>query len=491
MMPEKISENIYEIPRDIKVARIGSEIKKFEMNVPAHIYANDYLMELMKRDKTLDQLANMACLPGIYKHAIALSDAHQGYGYCIGGVTATDQEEGAVCPGGVGYDVNCGVRLLRTNLDFADINPIVPQIMENLFTDVPSGLGSKGRISLNYSQLDDILEQGLVWCVENGYGWDEDITFCEETGCVKGASSAKVSRKAKERGIKQVGSLGSGNHFLEVQRVDEIFDEEAAKVMGLTHVDQVTVMVHTGPRALGHQTCTDYLQLIEHANREKYHRELPDRELTCVLGKDPEAQEYLQAMAAAANYGFANRQLISHWVREAFAKGFGKSPEELDLDPIFDVAHNILKIEEHDIDGINRMVNVHRKGATRAFPPGHPDIPAKYQSIGQPVLIPGSMGTASYLCVGQPAAMELSFGSTAHGAGREMSRTKAKNKFRGRDIERSLAQRGISVKAASLVVVAEEAPGAYKDIDQVVQVSHDLGIVKKVVRLVPVGVTKG
>ncbi len=491
MLMKKIRENVFEIPQDIRVVRIGSEIKKFEMRVPAHIYANDSLLELMKRDKTLDQLANMACLPGIQKHAIALSDAHQGYGYCIGGVAATDREEGAISPGGVGYDVNCGVRLLRTNLDFKDVNNLMPRIMDHIFNIIPSGLGSKGKITINYSQLDDILEQGVHWAVENGYGWKEDTELCEESGCIKGAVANKVTKKAKDRGIHEVGSLGSGNHFLEVQRVQEIYDEHIAKVLGITHPNQITVMVHTGSRALGHQTCTDYLQIVEHANRDKYHIELPDRELVCVLGKYPEAQEYLKAMAAAANFGFANRQIITHWVREAFSKAMGKAPEELDLGQIFDVAHNILKIEEHTIDHVKKTLNVHRKGATRAFPPEHPSIPQKYQSIGQPVLIPGSMGTASYLCVGQPAAMELSFGSTAHGSGREMSRTKASNMYRGKEIQQALNQQGISVKAASFAVLAEEAPGAYKDIDQVVQVSHDLGIIKKIVRLVPVGVTKG
>lgn len=486
----KIADNIFEIARTKKMSRVEGQVKSFDMIVPARVYANDALLEKIKTDLTLDQLTNVACLPGTQKFAIALSDAHQGYGFPIGGVAATLEKEGVISPGGVGYDINCGVRLLSTTLKDTDVKPVMKQILNALFDNVPSGVGSSGTIgTITPKDLDDILENGVSWAIKRGYGWPEDAKNCEENGRLEGNAS-KVSGKAKSRGKSQIGSLGSGNHFLEVQRVAEIYDEKLAKVMGINEVNQVTVMIHTGSRGLGHQVCTDYLRTMEQAVR-KYNISLPDRELAYVPGNTPEARDYYEAMACAANFAWNNRQMINHWVRQSFSQVFKKKPEDMGMELIYDVCHNILKKEEHVVDGKKMMLNVHRKGATRAFPAGHPKVPDKYRSIGQPVLIPGSMGTASYLCVGQPKAMELSFGSTAHGAGRAMSREAAIRNYRGRTIANQLEQRGILVKAQTDTVIAEEAPGAYKSIDQVVQVSHDLGIVKKIVKLVPMGVTKG
>jgi tRNA-splicing ligase RtcB len=486
----KLDDNIYEIPPKTIMVRVHGEIRKFQMRVPAHIYANEYILGRIQQDRTLDQISNVACLPGIEKHAIALSDAHQGYGFCIGGVAGTDANTGMISPGGVGYDINCGVRLLRTNLSLNDVQKNLPNLLNSIFRNIPSGLGSKGKLNINYSDLDKILDHGLNWALENGYAVEEDLKHCEENGCLKNADSSLVSEKAKQRAINQVGSLGSGNHFLEIQKVDEIFNKDIAKKLGFDDKNQITVMIHTGSRALGHQVCTDSLRKIERAMK-KYNIEVPDRELACVPADTPEAQNYLSQMACAANFGFNNRQLITHWIRESFQDVFKKPFEELDLNLIYGVCHNILKIEEHEVDGKKMKLNIHRKGATRAFPPGHPEIPKDYKNIGQPALIPGTMGSASYICVGKPKAMDLSFGSTAHGSGRVMSRSKAKKKYWGEQIKKDLGNKGILIKAASMKVIAEEAPGAYKDIDQVVNVSHDLGIVEKVVRLVPVGVVKG
>ncbi|MFX1337662.1 MAG: RtcB family protein [Promethearchaeota archaeon] len=487
----RIDENIYEIKPKALMVRVHGEIKKFQMRVPAHIYANEYILGRIQQDRTLEQISNVACLPGIEKHAIALSDAHQGYGFCIGGVAGTDANSGMISPGGVGYDINCGVRLLRTNLFLKEIQQILPDLLNSIFRNIPSGLGSKGKLNINYSDLDNVLNNGLNWALEKGYAIEEDLTHCEENGCLKNADASLVSEKAKQRAIKQLGSLGSGNHFLEIQKIDEIFNKDIANKLGFYDTNQITVMVHTGSRALGHQVCTDSLRNIERAMK-KYNIEVPDRELACVPADTPEAQNYLNQMACAANFGFNNRQLITHWIRESFQKFFNKKDfDELDLHLIYGVCHNILKIEEHVVDGKKMKLNVHRKGATRAFPPGHSEIPRDYKDIGQPALIPGTMGSASYICVGKPKAMDLSFGSTAHGSGRLMSRSKAKKRYWGEQIKQDLSQKGILIKAASMQVIAEEAPGAYKDIDQVVNVSHDLGIVEKVVRLVPVGVVKG
>jgi tRNA-splicing ligase RtcB len=488
MNVNRVEENIYEISPKTLMTRIHGNIEKFQMRVPVKIYANNYILEKIKQDRTLDQIANVACLPGIQKHAIALSDAHQGYGFCIGGVAGTDAETGMISPGGVGYDINCGVRLLRSKLFFKDLKNILPSLLDKIFSNIPSGLGSKGKLNISYSDLDKVLNNGVNWALDNGYAFDEDLKHLEENGCLKNADASLVSQKAKQRAIKQLGSLGSGNHFLEIQKVDQIYNTATAKKLGITEKNQITVMVHTGSRALGHQVCTDSLRKIEQAMKQ-YKIKVPDRELACVPADSP--QNYLQQMACAANFGFTNRQLITHWLRESFQNAFRKDLDELDLHMIYGVCHNILKIEEHEVNGKKMKLNVHRKGATRAFPPKHPVLPQDYKDIGQPALIPGTMGSASYLCVGKPRAMDLSFGSTAHGSGRVMSRSKAIKKYWGTKIQEDLGKKGILVKSASMKVLAEESPGAYKDIDQVVQVSHDLGIVEKIVRLVPVGVVKG
>jgi len=490
MNVNKIDDNIYEIPPKTLMTRIKGNIEKFQMLVPVKIYANNYILEKIRGDRTLDQICNVACLPGIQKHAIALSDAHQGYGFCIGGVAGTDAESGMISPGGVGYDINCGVRLLRTNLFLKDIKGVLPNLLNKIFHNIPSGLGSKGKLNISYSDLNKVLNNGVNWAFEKDYAIEEDLKHLEENGCLKDADASLVSQRAKQRASKQLGSLGRGNHFLEIQKVDQIYNHEIAKQLEIFEKNQITVMIHTGSRALGHQVCTDSLRNIEQAMK-KYNIKVPDRELACVPADTPEAQNYLKQMACAANFGFTNRQLITHWIRESFQDIFKKDLDALDLHLIYGVCHNILKIEEHEIDGKKMKLNVHRKGATRAFPPEHPDLPSNYKSIGQPALIPGTMGSASYLCVGKKNAMDLSFGSTAHGSGRVMSRAKATKKYWGERVKNDLSKQGILVLAASMKVIAEEAPGAYKDIDQVVQVSHDLGIVEKVVRLVPVGVVKG
>lgn len=481
MKLNKIAENIYEIPENTQDC----------MNVPVRVYASQKLVEKMRQDKTFQQGTNAACLPGIYSHSIILPDGHQGYGFPIGGVAATDYEQGVISPGGVGYDINCGVRVLRTNLDEKDVRPKLGNLINKLFSDVPTGIGRSGKISLKgKSGVDEVLEDGAHWAVENGYGWDEDLLHQEAGGRLEIADASKVSGHAKERGMRQVGTLGSGNHFLEIQLVDQIYDEQAAKTMGITREGQVTVMIHSGSRGLGHQTCSDYIKVMTNAMR-KYNINLPDRELCSAPITSPEGQDYLAAMSAAANFAFANRQTMMHWARGAFSKILGSSPDDLDMHLIYDVAHNMGKVEEHDIEGKRRKVVVHRKGATRAFPPGHSEVPAKYRDIGQPVLIPGTMGTASYILIGDKRGMELSFGSTAHGAGRFMSRSRAKKQFFGKDVQKRLAGEGIIVKATKGIVIAEEAPGAYKDVDEVVRVSDEVGIATKAVRLRPIGVIKG
>ncbi len=477
----KVAENVYEIPKGEKQC----------MKVPVTIYASEALMNKMRQDATFEQGINVACLPGIYKRSIILPDGHQGYGFPIGGVAATDYETGVISPGGVGYDINCGVRVLRTNLDESDVRPRIRELIDQLFKDVPTGVGRTGKIMLHgASGVDEVLNGGARWAVDSGYGWEEDLEHTEAGGHLTIADASKVSSQAKARGKGQVGTLGSGNHFLEVQMVDEIYDEKTAKAMGITHVGQVTVMIHSGSRGLGHQVCSDYIKLMTQAMR-KYNVHVPDRELCSAPVTSDEGQAYLGAMSAAANFAWANRQAMMHWTREVFGRVFGASPEDLDMHLIYDVAHNIGKVEEHGIDGKRRKVLVHRKGATRAFPPGHPETPPKYKSIGQPVIIPGTMGTASYILVGNQRSMELSFGSTAHGAGRFMSRRKAVSKFHGREIQRQLAREGIIVKSPKAIGIAEEAPGAYKDVDEVVRVSDTVGIATKVVRLRPIGVIKG
>ncbi|MDH4212863.1 MAG: RtcB family protein [Candidatus Thorarchaeota archaeon] len=478
---KKVAENIYEIPKGTQPC----------MRVPVRIYASEDLVKKMKQDATFTQATNAACIPGIYTHSIVLPDGHQGYGFPIGGVAATDYENGVISPGGVGYDINCGVRVLRTNLDEKDVRPKIRQLIDQLFADVPTGVGKQGKINLqSHKGVDEVLSGGARWAVEEGYGWEDDLENQEANGRLDIANPADVPGTAKERGLKQSGTLGSGNHFLEIQLVDEIYNEQAAKVMGITRKGQVMVMIHSGSRGLGHQVCSEFIRVMTQAMR-KYKIDLPDRELCSAPTTSPEGQAYLGAMSAAANYAFANRQAMMHWTREAFSKIMGQSPEDLDMGLIYDVAHNMGKVEEHEIQGKRTKVVVHRKGATRAFPPGHPDIPSKYRNIGQPVIIPGTMGTASYILLGNQRSMDLSFGSTAHGAGRFLSRTQAKRKFFGKEVQDQLATEGIIVKATQGVVIAEEAPGAYKDVDEVVRVSDSVGIATMAVRLRPIGVIKG
>jgi len=477
---QSVAPHIWEIPRSYHPG----------MRVPGRIYADESLLDKMKTDLTAQQCANVAHLPGIYKWSITLPDGHEGYGFPIGGVAATDYDEGAISPGGVGYDINCGVRLLKTNLDEKEVRGKLAAILETLFNYIPSGLGSKGKIRVTPNELDRVVSDGVDWAVAKGYGWVEDGGHCEENGCMESSDPSKVSSTAKNRGCTQLGSLGSGNHFLEIETVDRIFNPEIAKRFGVEREGQILVLIHTGSRGFGHQVCSDYLRVMEHAVH-KYNIKLPDRELACAPSKSNEAQEYFAAMSAACNFAWANRQMITHWTRQAFEKILGKSADSMDMRLIYDVAHNIAKIEEHSIDGQRAKVFVHRKGATRAFPPDHHELPGDYKAVGQPVLIPGSMGTSSWILVGTPRAAELSFSSTAHGAGRYMSRSAAKRKYWGNDVKRGLEQRGILVRAASMAVISEEAPGAYKDVDRVAEVSHQLGIATKVARLTPIGCTKG
>lgn len=459
------------------------------MRVPSIIYADDFLIEKMKQDMTLVQAANVACLHGIQKYSLVMPDGHQGYGFPIGGVAAMAiDENGVISPGGVGYDINCGVRLIRTDLTINEVKPIIKQLVDALFYNVPSGLGSTGKVRLSVNELDRVLEEGVQWAVSKGYGWADDPEYLEERGSWSLADASKVSHRAKRRGSAQLGTLGSGNHFLEVQVVDKVFDEKLAKAMGLFE-GQITVMIHTGSRGLGHQVASDYLQIMERAMR-KYGTIPPDRELASVPFNTPEAQDYIKAMAAAANFAWTNRQLITHWTREAFKKVLKRDPDQLGMRIVYDVAHNIAKLEEHIVDGKRRKLIVHRKGATRAFPPGHPEIPAAYREIGQPVLIPGSMGTASYVLAGTTEGWK-SWYTAPHGAGRWMSRAAAKRTKHYSEVLRELQIKGIYIRASNRATVVEEMPEAYKDVDRVAKVAHEVGIGKLVARLRPLGVTKG
>jgi tRNA-splicing ligase RtcB len=460
------------------------------MRVPVTIYANEELLSKMLSDRTIQQAMNVATLPGVQKHVVVLPDGHEGYGFPVGGVAAMSVDDGVISPGGVGYDINCGVRLIRTNLDEKDVRPKLKDLVNELFRAVPSGVGSEGVVKLSNAELDEVLTEGVYWAIRNGYGWEEDAEVCEENGKMNGADPSKVSNMARKRGAPQLGTLGSGNHFLEVQRVDKIYDHEAAKAMGIDHEGQITVLIHCGSRGLGHQICSDYLRVSESALK-KYGITLPDRELACVPNSSPEGEAYRKAMYSALNFAWSNRQMITHWTRKAFEKVFNMSESDLGMHLVYDVAHNIAKVEEHKIDGSLKQVVVHRKGATRAFPANRPELPEKYRSLGQPVLIPGSMGTASWILLGNARSMELTFGSTAHGAGRTMSRAAAKRSYTAQEVQKRLEVRGIYIKALTKEGVVEETPEAYKDVDAVADVSHKVGIATKVARLVPIGVIKG
>ncbi len=454
------------------------------------IYASEEMMGPIIRDNVLDQVANVATLPGIVGDSLAMPDIHFGYGFPIGGVAATDMEDGVVSPGGVGYDINCGVRLLRTDLDASDVEGNVRDLVDTMFANVPSGLGSKGKLRLSDRELDEVMTEGVEWAVREGYGWEKDLDHTEDGGSMPGALTEHISDRARKRGKPQLGTLGAGNHFLEIQKVDRIFEPETAKAFGIEREGQITVMIHTGSRGFGHQVCSDHLRVMETAVKQ-YGIKLPDRQLACVPVDSPEGEGYIGAMAAAANFAWTNRQMIMHWVRESFSDVLGPSPEDLGMDLVYDLAHNIAKKEEHQVEGQRRRLLVHRKGATRAFPAGRPELSADYAEVGQPVIIPGDMGSASYLLVGTQQAMDDTWGSTCHGAGRRMSRTKSVKTFRAERIVKDLGNRGIYVRGESMKVLAEEAPDAYKDIDQVVDVTHRGGISKKVARLVPMGVMKG
>lgn len=470
-----------------KLNSYSYEIKKEgKMNVPVTVFASEKLFKKLQEDNSLQQGINVANLPGIQGRSLMMPDAHYGYGFSIGGVAAFDENEGIISPGGIGFDINCGVRVLTTPLKKKDVEPRIKELLDSLFKNVPSGVGSESKIRLEDNQLRDVLKNGAHWAAQNGYGNEDDLKHCESGGRLESADPDLVSPRAKKRGRKQLGTLGAGNHFLEIQVVDEVFDKDVAKVFGIKEPGQIVVMIHTGSRGLGHQVCSDYLRKMEDTYPEII-SQLPEKDLIYAPLKSKLAKEYFNAMCAAANFAWANRHIIGHYVRKSFKEIF----DTRELKTVYDVAHNIAKVEEHEINGKMKRVYVHRKGATRAFPPGSPEIPEDYRKVGQPILIPGSMGTASYILVGTKEAMKESFGSTAHGAGRMMSRFAAKNEFNGDQIKKDLEKKGIYIRAASVKGVVEEAPQAYKDVDEVVKVSHKAGIGKLVVRLKPLGVVKG
>lgn len=474
---KKINENLFEIP---------SSFRK-DMRVPALVFTNEKMIEDISQDRSFLQIVNVATLPGIVKAAISMPDIHEGYGFPIGGVAAIAiDQDGVISPGGVGYDINCGIRLLVSDITVYELGELKEKLAEEIFKAVPSGVGRGGKFMLNLLELDKVLIGGAKRMVELGYGSEMDLEYCEENGSMLGADSDKVSERAKNRGKDQIGTLGSGNHFLEIQKVDEVFDYNVAKVFGL-HKDIVAIMIHCGSRGLGHQTCTDYVRKIL-PRLQDFKIELPDKELACAPFNSREGQDYFSAMAASANFAWANRHMIAHLVRKVWEQVVGKSSQ---LKAVYDVAHNIAKCEVHEVDGQNRQLLVHRKGATRAFGPGRTEIPKKYQEVGQPVLIPGTMGTASYVLLGTSEGMQLAFGSSCHGAGRRMSRSKAKRTVRGSELRKKLERQGIKIYCDSDPGLAEEAPLAYKDVDNVVEVVDRAKIAKKIVRLKPLAVIKG
>ena len=477
---EKVDDYRWLIPKSYKAG----------MRVPGLIFTSEEMLKHIMDEQALEQVVNVAFLPGIVGHSLAMPDIHWGYGFPIGGVAAMRMSDGVVSPGGVGFDINCGVRALRTNLTEDEVRPRIKEIVDALYKNVPSGLGSEGKIRLRGGEIDEVLAKGSRWAVEHGYGRREDLEVTEENGEMAGADPAVVSKRAKERGAPQLGTLGSGNHFLEVAVVDQIYDESIAGDMGINGKGQVMLLVHCGSRGLGHQIAGDYIGEMV-AVMKKYGIDVPDRQLACAPLDSSEGRNYLAAMKCAANYAWANRQCIAHWVREAFCKVMDKSEAEAGLELIYDVAHNIAKIEEHEVDGKRVKLCIHRKGATRAFPAGHKEVPQKYAGIGQPVFIPGDMGRFSYFMVGTEQAMKESFGSTCHGAGRMKSRAAAKRDLRGEDVLRELRSRGITVRAGSYKGLAEESSEAYKDVSEVVGVAHNAGISRKVARTRPIGVIKG
>ncbi len=478
---ERVSEAVWELPASFKPG----------MRVPARIYGTEKLIGEMD-DAVYDQVTNVATLPGIVKYALCMPDGHFGYGFPIGGVAAMDVGEGGVIsPGGIGFDINCGMRLVRTNLTYDEVRPRLRELTDKLFAAVPAGVGSTGFLKLSRQEFRKVVEEGARWCVERGYGWNEDLELTEDNGCTPGADASAVSERAVDRGFNQIGTLGSGNHYLEIQVVHEanIFDRDLAKAFGLTE-GQVVVMYHCGSRGFGHQVATDYLRLFLSVMESKYGIRILDRELACAPYDSPEGRDYFAAMNCALNMSFANRQMILHRIREVFSDVFGRPAERLAINMVYDVAHNTAKLERLLVDGRERSLLVHRKGATRAFAPGMTGIPERYKKIGQPVIIGGSMETGSYLLVGAAGGSETFF-STPHGSGRTMSRTKARKLWHGKELQRQLEERGIYVRTASWSGLAEEAGGAYKNIDEVTEASDLAGISRRVVRLVPIGNVKG
>lgn len=481
MEAKKIAEGIWEIPRTAKEG----------MLVPARIYATDELFKEMDQG-VFEQVTNVACLPGVQKYVLCMPDGHWGYGFPIGGVAAMDTKTGVISPGGIGFDINCGMRMLRTTLTEPEVKPRLRELVDRLFQTVPSGVGTKGFLRLNEAEFREVMVQGAQEMIRRGFGWPEDAERIENLGRIPGADPAKVSAKATSRGIHQLGTLGSGNHYLEIQVVypGSIYDPDVARALGIDRELQVVVMFHCGSRGFGHQVATDYLETFGPAMK-RYGISVRDRELACAPFASPEGQDYFKAMVCAANSAFANRQVITHRVREVFSDVFKRDARDLGLEIIYDVCHNIAKVERHRVNGEERELVIHRKGATRSFPPGHPELAERYRAIGQPVIIGGSMETGSYLLIGTAKAMEYSFGSTAHGSGRTMSRTAAKKKVHGRDLLQRMERQGIYVRTASFAGLAEEAGMAYKDISAVVDAVDTLGISKKVVRLQPIGNIKG
>lgn len=455
------------------------------MRIDGLVYADAELLKQIETDQTKEQIANVATLPGLVGKSLAMPDAHQGYGFCIGGVAAAGLDDGIVSAGGVGFDINCGVRLLVVHAEPDDVRSKLDGLLNQLFRDVPCGAGRKGSVDLGGKDLDAVLTEGACWAVHRSYGHENDLARIEEFGRLPGADPQKVSKRAKERGHQQLGTLGSGNHFIEIQAVEDVFDEDTARVFGI-HKGQIAVLIHSGSRGLGHQVCTDYLDLMDD-NMKRYGINVVDRQLACVPISSREGEDYLAAMAAAANFAFANRQMMTHWVREAFRRVIGTDDVRL----VYDVCHNIAKKEDHCVDGRSRTVLVHRKGATRAFPRGHAVLPSDLREVGQPVLIPGSMGTESYVLVGTERAMAETFGSSCHGAGRAMSRTKARSRTSAEDLLGDMKRKGILVRGQSRSGLTEEMPDAYKDVSRVVDVVHGAGIARKVARLVPLAVMKG
>ncbi len=477
MTVNRITDEVWEIPVSAKPG----------MLVPARIYATELILTAMDSG-VFEQVTNVACLPGIRRYALCMPDGHWGYGFPIGGVAAFDPQEGVISPGGVGYDINCGMRLIRTDLTLADVKPRLDELMTELFRKVPAGVGSKGFVRMNRQEFDDMLRKGARWCIERGYGWRQDLERIEERGCIPGSDPSKISNQAVQRGINQLGTLGSGNHYLEVQVAsnDRIFDPAIAAKLGITGRDQIVVMVHCGSRGFGHQVASDYLKVFEKAMK-RYGIAVKDQQLACAPFRSPEGQDYFAAMNCAANSAFANRQVITHQIREAFASVFGKPAEAIGMEIVYDVAHNIAKVERYEEGDLV----VHRKGSTRAFGPGRPELPDLYRETGQPVICGGSMETGSYLLVGTDRAMRETFGSTMHGSGRTMSRAQAKRSVRGEQLKQQMAQRGIIVKAVSMSGLAEEAGFAYKNISDVVETVDRAGITKKVAELRPIGNIKG